>query len=316
MDHSFEHSSDIACQHTVAAEVSCIGVSLHSGDMVNMVIRPAAVNSGIVFVRKDIEESRNAVPATFDAVAETTLGTTITNKHGVTVSTIEHLMAAIWGAGIDNARIELDGPEVPIMDGSSEPFTFLLECAGRVQQRAQRRVIEILKEVRVEEGKSVAVITPAENFVLEVEIAFNHNLIGSQKARYDFADTTFRQSLARARTFGFANEVEKMRSMGLALGGSLHNAIVIGEDDILNEGGLRYADEFVRHKALDCVGDYFLAGATLKGEVATHRPGHGINNKLLRAIFADASNYRILGGHEVDVPMMVERAELREELVA
>lgn len=316
MTHPFDSEDETLCQHTVAAEVSCIGVSLHSGDMVNMVIRPAAANAGIVFVRKDIEEGRNVVPATFEAVVETTLGTTIANKHGVTVSTIEHLMAAIWGAGIDNARIEMDGPEVPIMDGSSEPFTFLLECAGRVQQRAQRRVIEILKEVRVEEGKSVAVISPAENFILDIEIAFNHNLIGSQRAKYDFAETTFRQSLARARTFGFAAEVDKMRSMGLALGGSLHNAIVIGEDDILNEGGLRYADEFVRHKALDCVGDYFLAGATLKGEVVTHRPGHGINNKLLRAIFADAGNYRVLGGVEVDVPMVVERADLREELVA
>jgi UDP-3-O-[3-hydroxymyristoyl] N-acetylglucosamine deacetylase len=298
-------------QHTVAAEVSCIGVSLHSGDMVNMVIRPAAANTGIVFVRKDIAQ-HNLVPATFDAVVETTLGTTIANKHGVTVSTIEHLMAAIWGAGIDNARIELDGSEVPIMDGSSEPFTFLLECAGRVQQRASRRVIEVLKEVRVEEGKSVAVLSPAEDFVLEVEIAFNHNLIGSQKARYDFAETTFKQSLARARTFGFERDVEKMRSMGLALGGSLHNAIVVGEDEILNEGGLRYADEFVRHKALDCVGDYFLAGAMIKGEVATSRPGHGINNKLLRALFADASNYRMVGGEDVDVPMTVERAEMAE----
>lgn len=307
---------EIDCQHTVAAEVSCVGVSLHSGDMVNMVIRPAAANTGIVFIRKDIEGGINVVPATFDAVTETTLGTTIANKHGVTVSTIEHLMAAIWGAGIDNARIEMDGPEVPIMDGSSEPFIFLLECAGRVQQRAARKRIEILKEIRVEEGKSVATIKPAEEFVLEVEIAFNHKLIASQKARYDFSETTFKQSLARARTFGFASDVEKMRSMGLALGGSLHNAIVIGEDDILNEGGLRYADEFVRHKALDCIGDYFLAGASLKGEVTTSRPGHGINNKLLRAIFADASNYRMVGGNDVDVPMQVERPAMEERAFA
>ena len=310
------HDDELLCQHTVAAEVSCVGVSLHSGDMVNMVIRPAAANTGIVFVRKDIENTKNQVPATFDAVVETTLGTTIANKHGVTVSTIEHLMAAIWGAGIDNARIELGGPEVPIMDGSSEPFIFLLECAGRVQQRAARRAIEILREVRVEEGKSVAVAKPAEAFVLEVEIAFNHNLIGSQKARYDFSETTFKQSLARARTFGFAAEVEKMRSMGLALGGSLHNAIVVGEDDILNEGGLRYADEFVRHKALDCVGDYFLAGAMIRGEVQTHRPGHGINNKLLRAILADEANYRIVGGEEVEAPMTVARVAQDERISA
>ncbi len=307
---------ELICQHTVAAEVSCVGVSLHSGDMVNMVIRPAAANTGIVFVRKDIEAGKNTVPAIYGAVVETTLGTTIANQQGVTVSTIEHLMAAIWGAGIDNARIEMDGPEVPIMDGSSEPFIFLLECAGRVQQRAARRYVEILKEVRVEEGKSVATIRPSDAYVLEVEIAFNHNLIGSQKARYDFSETTFKQSLARARTFGFAAEVEKMRSMGLALGGSLHNAIVVGEDDILNEGGLRYADEFVRHKALDCVGDFFLAGAHILGEIETSRPGHGINNKLLRAVFADASNYRIVGGEEVSVPMVVERTEMTQMAVA
>ena len=309
-------NDSVLCQHTVAAEVSCVGVSLHSGDMVNMVIRPAAPNTGIVFVRKDIEGAGNVVPAVFDAVAETTLGTTIANKHGVTVSTIEHLMAAIWGAGIDNARIELDGPEVPIMDGSSEPFVFLLECAGRVQQRAARRVIEVLKEIRVEEGKSVAMIRPGENFSLEVEIAFNHPLISTQKAHYDFAETTFKQSLARARTFGFERDVEKMRSMGLALGGSLHNAVVLAEHDILNEGGLRYADEFVRHKALDCVGDYFLAGAQLQGEVVTSRPGHGINNKLLRALFADESNYRFVGGEDVDVPMQVDRPVMEERLDA
>ncbi|MBX9726946.1 MAG: UDP-3-O-acyl-N-acetylglucosamine deacetylase, partial [Rickettsiales bacterium] len=188
--------------------------------------------------------------------------------------------------------------------------------AGRVQQRATRRVVQVLKEIRVEEGASVAVIKPSDDFVLEVEIAFNHPLIATQKARYDFSETTFKQSLARARTFGFERDVEKMRSMGLALGGSLHNAIVIGEDEILNEGGLRYADEFVRHKALDCVGDYFLAGASLQGEVVTSRPGHGINNKLLRALFADASNYRIVGGNDVDVAMQVTRPAMQEHLSA
>lgn len=316
MNTTLDISDELDCQHTVAAEVSCVGVSLHSGDMVNMVIRPAAPNTGIVFVRKDIASANNAIQAVFDAVAETTLGTTIANKHGVTVSTIEHLMAAIWGAGIDNARIELNGPEVPIMDGSSEPFTFLLECAGRVQQRALRRTIRVLKEVRVEEGKSVAVIKPSDAFTLEVEIAFNHPVIQTQRAHYDFSEITFKQSLARARTFGFERDVEKMRSMGLALGGSLHNAIVVGEQEVLNEGGLRYADEFVRHKALDCIGDYFLAGAMLQGAVVTSRPGHGINNKLLRALFADASNYAIVGGEEADVPMQVERPMMESRIDA
>ena len=296
-------------QHTVAAEVSCVGVALHTGDMVNMTIRPGAVNTGIVFLRKDMD-ANNVVPARFDAVMETTLGTTISNKHGVTVSTIEHVMAALWGAGIDNARIELDGAEVPIMDGSSEPFVFLLDCAGRVQQRATRRTIEILREVSVEEGNSKATIRPSEGFSINIEIAFNHPMIATQKATYDFNDTSFKQSLARARTFGFARDVEKMRSMGLALGGSLHNAVVLGEEDILNEGGLRYADEFVRHKALDCVGDYFLSQGHLQGEVTTFKPGHGINNKLLRAVFADAANYRIVGEEECNVPAHITRGEM------
>lgn len=310
-DHSSERMTaerDAQFQHTVAAEVSCVGVSLHTGDMVNMTIRPAAANTGIVFIRTDVEQ-HNHVPARFDAVVETTLGTTIANEHGTTVSTIEHVMAALWGADIDNARIELDGAEVPIMDGSSEPFVFLLDCAGRVQQRATRKTIEVLREVSVEEGASRATIAPNHGFSLSVEIAFNHKLIASQKAEYDFTRTSFKQSLARARTFGFARDVEKMRSMGLALGGSLHNAIVIGEDDILNEGGLRYADEFVRHKALDCIGDYYLAQAPIHGAVTTMRPGHGVNNKLLRALLADPANYRLVGGEEVDVPFGVTREE-------
>ena len=312
---SYNREAMHSFQHTVAAEVSCVGVSLHTGDMVNMTIRPAAANTGIVFVRTDMEQ-HNQVPARYDAVVETTLGTTISNKHGVTVSTIEHVMAALWGADIDNARIELDGAEVPIMDGSSEPFVFLLDCAGKVQQRAVRQHIEVLREVTVEEGASRATIAPHEGFVLNVEIAFNHKLIASQKANYDFTRTSFKQSLARARTFGFARDVEKMRSMGLALGGSLHNAIVIGEDEILNEGGLRYADEFVRHKALDCVGDYFLSGAPIHGLVSTTRPGHGVNNKLLRALFADPANYRIVGGEEADVPFAVSRDEQPHAMMA
>jgi UDP-3-O-[3-hydroxymyristoyl] N-acetylglucosamine deacetylase len=302
-------------QHTVAAEVSCVGVALHSGDMVNMTIRPAAVNTGIVFVRRDVE-ANNQVAARYDAVVETTLGTTIANKQGVTVSTIEHVMAALWGAGIDNARVELDGPEVPIMDGSSEPFVFLLDCAGRVQQRATRRTIEILREVSVEEGNSKATISPNEGFVLDIEIAFKHPMIENQKASYDFSDTSFKQSLARARTFGFASDVEKMRSMGLALGGSLHNAIVLGDADIMNEGGLRYDDEFVRHKALDCVGDYFLAQGRLQGHVSTVKPGHGINNKLLRAVFADPANYRIVTDEDVNVPAHISREEHAQVAVA
>jgi UDP-3-O-[3-hydroxymyristoyl] N-acetylglucosamine deacetylase len=234
----------------------------------------------------------------------------------VSVATIEHVMAALWGTGIDNARIELDGPEVPIMDGSSEPFVFLLDCAGRVQQKATRRLVKVLREVTVEDGGCKATLSPYEGFRLDVEIIFNHKLIATQKASYDFADTSFKQALARARTFGFVRDVEKLRSMGLARGGSLHNAIVLGEEDILNEGGLRYADEFVRHKALDCVGDLFLAGGLIEGRITATRPGHGINNKLLRALFIDPANYRILGAESLDVPAHVTREEPVEVIVA
>ncbi|MBN8542661.1 MAG: UDP-3-O-acyl-N-acetylglucosamine deacetylase [Alphaproteobacteria bacterium] len=302
-------SRNILMQHTIAAPVSCAGVSLHTGDMVDMLIKPAAENTGIVFVRRDVEEGRNVVPATYDRVTETTLGTTIANEFGVTVSTIEHVMAALWGAGIDNAIIEVDGPEVPIMDGSSEPFIFLIDCAGRTEQSAAKRVIEVLKPITVQEKESTVTLSPAEGFTLDITIDFPHKLINRQQAVYDFAATSFKQALCRARTFGFARDVEKMRSMGLALGGSLHNAIVLADDGILNEGGLRYNDEFVRHKALDCVGDYFLAGGMLQGNIETLRPGHGINNKLLRALFADPANYRII---EAEAPAKAQPL-VREE---
>ncbi len=291
-------SSQTLMQHTIAAPVSCAGVSLHTGDMVDMRILPAAENTGIIFIRRDLDEKINRIPARYDAVVETTLGTTIANTHGVRVATIEHVMAAIWGMGIDNAVIEIDGAEVPIMDGSSEPFVFLLECAGRTEQGVARRVIEVLRPVSVTEKDSTARLLPQDGFALDITIDFPHALIARQQAVYDFSETTFKQALCRARTFGFARDVEKMRSMGLALGGSLHNAIVLGEDGILNEGGLRYRDEFIRHKALDCVGDYFLAGGMIRGLVETTRPGHGVNNALLRALFADPANYRVVTSKE------------------
>lgn len=282
-------------QMTLASSISCSGVALHSGDIVHMVIKPAPTDSGIQFLRTDVGDERGLIPARYDRVCETTLGTTLKNEHGITLSTVEHLMAALWGMGIDNALIELDAPEVPIMDGSSEPFVFLLECAGQVSQNAPRRKIEVLRAVEVQERDSVARLEPnADGFSLDITIEFAHQAVAKQHAVYDFSSTSFKQSLCRARTFGFAREVEKMHSMGLALGGSLKNAIVIGDEGVVNEEGLRYTDEFVRHKALDVVGDYFLAGGQLLAHAVTTRPGHGINNALLRKLFSDPSNYRIL----------------------
>lgn len=297
----------ISRQTTVSNKVSCQGVGLHSGKQVVMNILPAAVGSGIVFKRIDITGSKSLVPARFDAVCETNLGTTIRNADGVTVSTIEHLMAALWGVGIDNALIELDGPEVPIMDGSSEPFVFMLECAGITNLAAPRRILRILKDVEIHDGDNYARISPNKEgdsgMLLNIEIDFSHTLIGRQRAEYDFRDATFKQSVSRARTFGFEHEVIALRSMGLALGGSLENAVVVGKDSILNQEGLRYSDEFVRHKALDCVGDLFLAGARIDGIVTVTRPGHAINNMLLHALFADDSAY-IIESEDAVAPMI------------
>lgn len=284
-------------QTTLANKVSCKGIGLHSGKQVTMNILPAAADTGIVFKRLDVAAAQALVPARFDLVCETNLGTTIRNEHGVKVSTIEHLMAAIWGVGIDNVVIELSSSEVPIMDGSSEPFVFMLECAGITMLKAPRRILRVLKTIEVYDGDSYARISPNKEgdtgMLLNIEIDFNHTLIGRQTAEYDFREVNFKQVISRARTFGFEHEVTALRSMGLALGGSLDNAIVVGKDKIVNEEGLRYDDEFVRHKALDCVGDLFLAGFRIDGAVKFCRSGHGINNKLLRALFADDSAYVI-----------------------
>lgn len=284
-------------QTTLSTPVSCSGVGLHSGKPVHMTIHPAPAGTGVVFVRTDVAAEKAVVPARYDLVTDTKLGTTLTNGFGVSVSTVEHLMAAFWGCGLDNVRVELDGPEVPIMDGSSEPFMFMLECARVIKQSAPRRYLRIRKAVEVCDGESVARVEPMgfedEGCTLDVGIEFGHAAIGRQSCFYDFREQGFKQTLSRARTFGFEHEVNALRSMGLAQGGSLENAIVVGKEGVLNEGGLRYQDEFVRHKALDCLGDLFLAGYRIDGHFSFTRPGHGINNKLLRAVFADASNYEL-----------------------
>jgi UDP-3-O-[3-hydroxymyristoyl] N-acetylglucosamine deacetylase len=283
-------------QTTLRNPISCSGIGLHSGKQVNLTLRPSGANTGIAFHRTDVAEHAR-VPARYDLVSETRLGTTLCNRHGVTVATVEHLMAALWGAGVDNVVVELDGPEVPIMDGSSEPFMFLIECAGLVQLSANRRTLRILKPVEVRLGGSVARVEPNkegdEGCVVSIEIAYDSKVVDRQLSYYDFRDVTFKQTLSRARTFGFEHEVEALRKNGLALGGSLDNAIVVGTEGVLNAEGLRYADEFVRHKALDCVGDLFLAGLRIDGHFTFVRPGHAINNALLRALLADESAFTV-----------------------
>lgn len=300
-------------QTTLKKPVSLSGLGLHTGSSVQMRILPASADTGIVFRRLDIEPARSFVPARFDAVVDTRLGTTISNKEGVTVSTIEHVMAALWGAGIDNALIELDAPEVPIMDGSSAPFSAVLSEAGIAKLAKNRKVIRVLKSVEVREGESYACVKPNsegdDGMVIHIEVEYKNAVIGRQSAVYDFRETNFTDSLSRARTFGFEYEVAALQKAGLALGGSLDNAIVVGEDRVLNEEGLRFDDEFVRHKALDCVGDLFLAGLRFDAEFSFVRPGHGINNRLLRALLADSKAYTLVDAASIPAPVAAKVSE-------
>ncbi|MEK7820766.1 MAG: UDP-3-O-acyl-N-acetylglucosamine deacetylase [Pseudomonadota bacterium] len=279
-------------QQTLAQDVECVGVGLHSGLNVTMTLRPAPVDHGIVFRRVDVEDGTGDIPARFDNVVDTRMCTTLGNRSGVTIGTTEHLMAAFAGLGVDNAIVELDGPEVPIMDGSAAPFVFLVECAGLAEQAAARRVIRIVKEVALADGGASARLAPADHLSLDCEIDFKSAAVARQSLRLGMVNGTFRKELARARTFGFLEEVEQLRALGLARGGSLDNAIVVHDGRVLNEEGLRYEDEFVRHKALDALGDLYLAGAPIIGAFQGVRSGHAANNRLLRALFADPSAWR------------------------
>lgn len=280
-------------QRTLARPVTFQGIGLHSGQMIHVRLLPAGTDEGILFVRTDMEGPAAFLPATQDRVTDTRLCTVLENSYGVKIGTIEHLMAALWGAGLDNVRLEIDGAEMPIMDGSSEPFMDRILAAGLEIQDAPRRLLVVDAPIEVRDGDSFARIEPHDGFVLDVAIDFNHAAIGSQRAEYDFSDTTFAEALSRARTFGFVEDVERLRAMGLARGGSLENAVVIGEEGVLNGEGLRFHDEFVRHKALDCIGDYFLCGHRLVGRITTSRPGHRINNLLMRALMEASGSWHL-----------------------
>lgn len=274
-------------QRTFGGPAQCSGVGLHSGADVSMCLRPGRADSGIVFRRMDIDSDDPFVPATWDRVVNTRMCTRLGNVGGVTVGTVEHLMAALAGCGIDNAVIEIDGPEVPIMDGSAAPFVHLIEAAGIVEQDRPRRVIRIDKPVRIEDGNRVATLMPGDGFRVSFEIDFDNPLVARQAVTLGLVNGTFKSELAGARTFGFIEEMEALWAAGFAKGGSLDNAIVVSGNRVLNEGGLRFDDEFVRHKALDAVGDLYLAGAPIIGHYHGLRSGHTTNNQLLRALFAD-----------------------------
>jgi UDP-3-O-[3-hydroxymyristoyl] N-acetylglucosamine deacetylase len=281
-------------QHTLAGPAVFAGIGLHTGSHVRVAIRPAGTDHGVVFVRTDIRDRPNAVPVSPEAVCQTRLGTVISNSAGVTVSTIEHLMAALAALSIDNAVVELDGPEVPIVDGSSEPFIRILDRAGRRAQMAQRRYIEILHTVEATEpGGKRATLSPCANFEVAFEIAFPSAVIGRQRVDLKLNEASFRRELANCRTFGFLHEVEALRAVGLARGGSMENAIVIEGDRVLNPEGLRRPDEFVRHKALDAVGDLYVLGAPILGRFEGVLAGHGLNNAVVRALVARPDAWRM-----------------------
>jgi UDP-3-O-[3-hydroxymyristoyl] N-acetylglucosamine deacetylase len=304
-------------QQTLRASIGCVGVGLHSGAKVRLTMHPAAANSGIRFVRKDLAKS-SPIKAQYDRVCDTTMCTAIGQPGTNVVSTVEHLMAALAAMEIDNVLIEVDGPEIPIMDGSSQPFIFLIECAGVAIQDEPRRWIEILKPVTVTALGKEARLEPADHvevngqleiddlFTVDCRIEFDHPLIKSQSMTYALTPTSFKSDVSRARTFGFAERVEELWARGLALGGSLKNAVVVSQDKVLNEEGLRFDDEFVRHKVLDCVGDLYLAGAPIIGRFVGSCAGHAMHNKLLRALFADPTAWRVvteLPGAEPVMPL-------------
>jgi UDP-3-O-[3-hydroxymyristoyl] N-acetylglucosamine deacetylase len=278
---------DIVQQRTVKNSIHCRGVGLHSGVKTSLTLLPAPPDTGIVFRRTDAAGAGAEIAATWTNAIESALCTTLTNGEGVVVATIEHLMAAFAGAELDNVIVEIDGPEVPIMDGSAAPFVFLIECAGLREQDAPRRAIKILKPITVGDASKSAALLPDHGFSMSFEIDFASRAVNRQDISIVFDSETFKSEIARARTFGFLHDLDRMRAAGLARGGSLDNAVVVSGDIILNEGGLRYTDEFVRHKLLDALGDCYLAGHPLIGHFRGQRSGHSLNRQILEALFAD-----------------------------
>ncbi|MEJ2141729.1 MAG: UDP-3-O-acyl-N-acetylglucosamine deacetylase [Gammaproteobacteria bacterium] len=273
-------------QRTLKNVIRATGVGLHTGEKVYLTLRPAAPDTGIIFRRVDLEEPVE-IPATPENVGDTTLSTTLM-KDGVRISTVEHLLSAMAGLGIDNAYIDLNSAEVPIMDGSAGPFVFLIQSAGIEEQNAAKKFIRIKKPVKVEDGDKWVQFKPFNGFKVDFTIDFEHPVFKNdhQKAEVDFSTTSFVKEISRARTFGFMSQIETLRANNLALGGSLDNAVVMDDYRVLNEDGLRYIDEFVKHKILDSIGDLYLLGHSLIGTFSGYKSGHALNNQLLRTLLA------------------------------
>ncbi len=276
-------------QRTLDHAIRCSGIGLHSGRKVELILKPAKENTGIVFHRTDLAID---IPAKAEFVTDTRLCTTIGNGKAQ-ISTVEHLLSALAGLGIDNAVVEVNGPEVPIMDGSSAPFVFLIQCAGIREQSAAKKVIRILKKIAISDDDRSCSLHPATGFQVSYLLDYDHPLLRQRKVSIDFSSQAYTREVSRARTFGFLHEIEALQKAGLALGGSLENAIVLDTFRVINEGGLRYEDECVRHKILDTLGDLFLAGMPIVGAFEGERTGHEMNHKLVTAMLADPSAWKI-----------------------
>jgi len=289
---------NIDFQKTLNAKILCEGVGLHSGCKTRMQILPAEPNLGIRFIREDVANNQE-ICASYKNVTDTKLGTTIVNKAGYKVRTIEHLMAAFMGLKIDNAIVILSGDEVPIMDGSSKVFVDLINEIGIREQFVKRKVIKLLREIAVYDGKSSIIATPSNDFTINYKIDFEDPAIGIQKQKFTILGSNFDKEISTARTFGMLKEVEYMHKNGLALGGSIENAIVVDNGKILNPGGLRFKDEFVRHKILDLCGDIYLSGKHFLGNISAVCAGHEINNKFLWQLFSDKNNYEEIESYNI-----------------
>lgn len=287
-------------QRTLKNVIRATGVGLHTGEKVYLTLRPAAVNTGIVFRRVDLDEPVD-IRAHPDNVGDTRLSTTLV-QNGAKISTVEHLLSAFAGLGIDNAYVDVSAPEVPIMDGSAGPFVFLIQSAGVEEQNAPKRFIRIKKKVTVQDGDKQASFEPFDGFKVGFSIDFDHPVFSerAQSASVDFSSTSFVKEVSRARTFGFIRDIEMLRQANLALGGSMDNAIVVDDYRILNDDGLRYEDEFVKHKILDAIGDLYLLGHSLIGSFVGHKSGHALNNKLLKTLLADRAAWEEVTFDESD----------------
>jgi UDP-3-O-[3-hydroxymyristoyl] N-acetylglucosamine deacetylase len=281
-------------QHTLKDSFTCIGVGLHTGLKIIMTVMPANANTGYRFIRRDLPARYNEVLASWHTVTDTHLSTTVANNTGVRVSTIEHLIAALSASGVDNAQIVLDGPEVPIMDGSARPFVQLIESVGRERLSEERKVILIKHPVTVMHGDKCASLVPSPEPWIDMFIDFDSAAIGQQRLTIPLSRKIFKEELADARTFGFSEQIEILKKLGFARGGSLQNAILVDKNGVVNEGGLRYTDEFVRHKVLDSIGDLALSGAYIVGCYRAKFAGHRLNNELLHALMRDENAFEYI----------------------